>query len=83
MLGMIESLSVSFRLQRITLEEAHVSVLVTPEMWIPNPHNSAEQKLDVEKLVEIAIQQGSLPATTWKLECPPVIKQHPVQTAPD
>ena len=33
---MVDSLSVSFRLQRVTIETAHVSVLLTTELMQPN-----------------------------------------------
>jgi hypothetical protein len=77
---MNKTFSVSFRLQRVTTETAHVSVLLTTEFMSDDPRTEA---LNVDKLAKAAIDRGQLPSTIWKLDCEPVITLHPVQTAPD
>ncbi len=80
---MANSHSVSVRLQRVTIETAHVSVPVTPELWKENADEPGTQKIDVEKLMQAAIDQGRLPSTAWSLEGAPVITPHSLQTPPD
>ena len=77
---MTPSYSVSFRLRRVTVEEAHVSVPITQERTIQTSENT--RKLDVEKLVETALEMGHLPTTVWKPDGEAEVTLHPLQTAP-
>jgi hypothetical protein len=79
---MSASHSVSVRLQRVTTEAAHVSVSLTEDMWLPRPDNPETLMIDVEKLMAIAIQYGSLPTTIWRREGDAVVTPHPLQTGP-
>jgi hypothetical protein len=80
---MANSYSVSFRLQRVTTESAHISVLVTNDLWLPKGDDSGTATLDVEKLVQVALAQGQLESTVWNAEHKPLITLHPLQTTPD
>jgi hypothetical protein len=74
--------SVSVRLQRVTTETAHVSVLLTPELMQPNVNEPGTETINTERLMKAAIDQGRLPSTTWRLDGETVITLHPVQTPP-
>jgi len=54
-----------------------------PELWQENADEPGTQKIDVEKLMQAAIDQGRLPSTAWSLEGAPVITPHSLQTPPD
>ena len=77
-----ESVSVSVRLQRVTTESAHVSVLITPKLIRPDPDDPEKGHIDSDKLIQAAIEQGKLPGTNWKPDDEPVITPYPWQTAP-
>jgi hypothetical protein len=72
--------SVSFRLQRTTVEDAFVSVPVTSEVMIEQSDGSA--KLDVEKLKARALEMGLEPDVTWTLEESVRVVPHPIQKPP-
>jgi hypothetical protein len=80
---MANSHSVSVRLQRVTTETVHISVPLTPELWRANLEELGTETINVEKLMQTAIEQGRLPSTVWSLEAEPVITLHPLQTPPD
>ena len=61
--------SVSLRLQRVTTENAHVSVPLSEEHWQPNPDGSGTFTINTEKLLATAIELGSFLRQTgrWKV----------------
>ena len=75
--------SVSFRLQRIKTESAHVSVPLTSEMWRPSDDDPKRMTIDTDKLMVVAMELGAHPGTIWKPEGDVVIQPHPIQTPPD
>jgi hypothetical protein len=80
---MAKAYSVSFRLQRVTTESADVSILLTPDFFQASGTGPVGKRINIYKLVQVAIEEGRLPSTVWKLDGEPVIKPHPVQTPPD
>jgi len=74
--------SVSFRLQRVTTEAAHVSVPLSDDLWLPNPDGSGTFTLNSDKLAAIAIEMGKLPSTSWTVDDDVVITLHPLQIPP-
>ena len=40
-------------------------------------------KMDVDKIIEAALQLGKLDTIEWEIEGEPEIQLHPVQNAPD
>lgn len=40
-------------------------------------------KMDVDKIIEAALQLGNLDTTTWESEGPAEIQLHPIQNAPE
>jgi hypothetical protein len=79
---MAKTFSVSVRLQRITTETAHVSVLLTPELMQANVNEPGTTSINTENLMQAAVDQGRLPSTVWSLDGEPVITPHPIQTPP-
>jgi hypothetical protein len=79
----VEKLSISVRLRRVTTETAHVSVVITDELTRLNEDGSNTRKLDVDKVMNAALELGRLETTIWEPEEPSEIQLHPVQTAPD
>lgn len=75
--------SVAFRLQRTTVESAHVSVPLSPELMIPDPGKPGSAELNVEMLLEAAIPLGKRTATVWKPDGEVVKRQPAIQTPPD
>jgi hypothetical protein len=78
---MAKSYSVSIRLQRVTVESAHVSVALSDELMEADP-TVVGQRINTEKLVQAAMAIGRLASTVWTIEGEPKITMHPVQTAP-
>ena len=72
----------SVRLRRTRTEVAHVSVPITKEVTRLNDEGDG-QKLDVDKIIEAALQLGTLESTQWEIEGEPEIQLHPVQNAPE
>jgi hypothetical protein len=68
--------SIQFRLQRVTIEHAFVTVPVTSEVMVEGPDGKG--KLDVAKLTERAVEISRDPGVKWYVE-----KQgttpHPIQ----
>jgi hypothetical protein len=75
------TLSISVRLRRRQAEAAHVSVPITEELMRPNDEGEGK-KLDVDKIIESALQLGKLDSTKWEIEGEPEIQLHPVQNSP-
>ncbi len=73
------SVSISFRLQRVTVEDAYVSVLVTPDLVTEQADGSG--RLDVPALVARAVEMGTAPTTTWSRE-EQSVAPHPLQQPP-
>jgi hypothetical protein len=71
--------SVSFRLQRTTVEETFVSVQVTDELTIRQPDGTG--RLNVPKMVERAIEMGQELGVVWQPESQEV-HPHPIQKPP-
>jgi hypothetical protein len=74
------TLSISVRLRRRQTETAQVSVPITEEVMRPDDESGA-LKMDVDKIIEAAIQLGKLDSTAWEIEGEPEIQLHPVQNA--
>jgi hypothetical protein len=75
------TLSISVRLRRRQTETAQVSVPITEEVMRPNDEGGG-LKMDVDKIIEAAIQLGKLNSTEWEMEGEPEIQLHPVQNSP-
>jgi hypothetical protein len=75
------TLSISVRLRRRQAETAQVSVPITEEVMRPNDEGEGK-KLDVDKIIEAALQLGKLDSTKWEIEGEPEIQLHPLQNAP-
>ncbi|GLY88193.1 hypothetical protein Airi02_061220 [Actinoallomurus iriomotensis] len=73
--------SISVRLQRTTTEECHVSVPVTGALLQDETDAEGMRHLDGEKVLAAAVQLGR-EATDWLPEAQD-ISVHPVQKAPD
>jgi hypothetical protein len=76
------TLSISVRLRRRQTETAHVSVPITEDVMRPNDEGEGN-KLDVDKIIEAALQLGKLDSTKWDIEGEPEIQLHPIQNAPE
>ena len=76
------TLSISVRLQRVTTESAHVSVLITSDLIQSDADNPESGHIDTDKLIAAAIEQGKLAGTQWKSDGDCVITPHPLQTPP-
>ena len=76
----METHSVSFRMQRITVECAYVSVPITPDLVVQRPDGTVG--LDVDRMIHLAIELAEVPDVAWQPEsCD--IQLHPVQQAPE
>ena len=71
--------SVSFRLQRTTVESAFVSVPLTADLIVEQPDGTG--RIDVSKMVQRAIEMGQAPDVAWQPESQQV-QPHPIQTPP-
>lgn len=76
-----KTLSISVRLRRRQAETAHVSVPITEDVMRPDDEGEGK-KLDVDKIIEAALQLGKLDSTEWEIEGEPEIQLHPLQNAP-
>jgi hypothetical protein len=79
---MDSTLSMSVRLRRLRTETTEVSVPITPEVMSPDEAGGGP-KLDVDKIIEAALQLGKLDSTKWEIEGEPEVQLHPVQNAPE
>jgi hypothetical protein len=73
------TLSVSWRLRRVTIEYSYVTVPVTESLMKVDEGGSG--RIDVQRMEEQAIKLGSLPAVEWYPE-EQRIELHPLQKAP-
>lgn len=78
---MSKSFSVSVRLQRVTIETAHVSVPLVPDLIEPNFDETGS--IDVDKLMLAAVELGKQPSVSWTSEGEATITPHPIQAPPD
>ena len=74
------TLSISVRLRRRQTETAQVSVPITEEVM--QSDDEGGRKMDVDKIIEVALQLGKLDSTQWEIEGEPEIQLHPVQNTP-
>ena len=79
---MDSTLSMSVRLRRVRTETTQVSVPSTQEVMRPNEEGGGP-KLDVDRIIEAALQLGKLDSTDWEIEGEPEIQLHPVQNTPE
>jgi len=79
---MDSTLSMSVRLRRVRTETTQVSVPITQEVMRPNEEGGGP-KLDVDRIIEAALQLGKLDSTDWEIEGEPEIQLHPVQNTPE
>jgi len=79
---MDSALSMSVRLRRVRTETTTVSVPITQEVMRPSDEGEG-LKMDVDKIIEAALQLGKFDSIEWELEGEPEIQLHPVQNAPE
>jgi hypothetical protein len=72
--------SVSFRVQRVTVEYAFVKVPVTSDLIVAQSDGTG--RIDVTKMVQRAIELGQSPSLKWYEE-DKQIQPHPIQKAPE
>jgi hypothetical protein len=70
--------SISVRLRRTTTESAHVSVPVSEETTRADG-DGEDRKLDVEKIMQAALEIGTTESIEWEQEGEPQIELHPIQ----
>jgi hypothetical protein len=74
------TLSISVRLRRRQTETAQVSVPITEEVL--QADGEGGRKMDVDKIIQVALQMGKLDSTAWEIEGEPEIQLHPEQKSP-
>ena len=79
---MDSALSMSVRLRRVRTETTTVSVPITQEVMRPNDEGDG-LKMDVDKIIEAALQLGKFDSIEWESEGEPEIQLHPIQNAPE
>ncbi|WP_109487662.1 hypothetical protein [Occallatibacter savannae] len=79
---MDSTLSMSVRLRRVRTETTTVSVPITQDVMQSNEEGGG-MKLDVDKIIEAALQLGKFDSIEWELEGEPEIQLHPIQNATD
>jgi hypothetical protein len=79
---MDSKLSMSVRLRRVRTETTTVSVPITQDVMRSNEEGGGP-KLDVDKIIEAAIQLGKVNSIEWEIEGEPEIQLHPVQNTPE
>lgn len=77
---MDSTLSMSVRLRRVRTETTTVSVPITPDVMRPSEEGGGP-KLDVDKIIEAALQLGKFDSIEWEVEGEPEIQLHPIQNA--
>ncbi len=77
---MDSTLSMSVRLRRVRTETTTVSVPITQEVMRPSEEGGS--KMDVDKIIEAALQLGKFDSIEWEIEGEPEIQLHPIQDAP-
>jgi hypothetical protein len=79
---MDSTLSMSVRLRRVRTETTTVSVPITQEVMRPDDEGGG-LKMDVDKIIEAALQLGKFDSIEWEIEGEPEIQLHPIQNAPE
>lgn len=79
---MDSTLSMSVRLRRVRSETTTVSVPITQEVMRPSDEGNG-LKMDVDKIIEAALQLGKFDSIEWEIEGEPEIQLHPIQNAPE
>jgi hypothetical protein len=74
--------SVSVRQRRTSFEYVFVSVPVDEHVWERHPDDSKKQRVNAERVMEIAKRMGGDPTVLWARESEPLIEPHPLQVAP-
>ena len=75
---MDSALSMSVRLRRVRTETTTVSVPITQEVMRPRDEGDG-LKMDVDKIIEAALQLGKFDSIEWEIEGEPEIQLHPIQ----
>jgi hypothetical protein len=76
------SYSISLRLQRLTTEEAWVSIPVSQEVMKDAPEPDGSWRIDTQKVREAALRLGADPNLRWTPEGASLVTPHPVQRPP-
>jgi hypothetical protein len=79
---MDSTLSMSVRLRRVRTETTTVSVPITQEVMRPDDQGDG-LKMDVDKIIEAALQLGKFDSIEWEIEGEPEIQLHPIQSTPE
>jgi hypothetical protein len=79
---MASTLSMSVRLRRVRTEATTVTVPITPEVMRPSEEGDGP-KMDVDKIIEAALQLGKFDSIEWEIEGQPEIQLHPIQNLPE
>jgi hypothetical protein len=79
---MDSTLSMSVRLRRVRTETTTVSVPITQDVMRPDDQGNG-LKMDVDKIIEAALQLGKFDSIEWEVEGEPEIQLHPIQNSPD
>ena len=79
---MDSTLSMSVRLRRVRTETTTVSVPITQEVMRPSDQGDG-LNMDVDKIIEAALQLGKFDSIEWEIEGEPEIQLHPIQNAPE
>ena len=72
----------SVRLRRVRTETTTVSVPITEEVMRRDDQGDG-LKMDVDKIIEAALQLGRFDSIEWEIEGEPEIQLHPIQNAPE
>lgn len=70
------SYSVVWRVQRVTVEHAFVSVPVTEDLIVEQPDGTG--RIDADRMAERAIEFAQAPEVKWNIE-EQEIRLHPIQ----
>jgi hypothetical protein len=79
---MDSTISMSVRLRRVRTETTTVSVPITEEVMRRDDQGDG-LKMDVDKIIEAALQLGRFDSIEWEIEGEPEIQLHPIQNAPE
>ena len=75
---MDSTLSMSVRLRRVRTETTTVSVPITQDVMRPSDEGDG-LKMDVDKIIEAALQLGKFDSIEWEIEGEPEIQLHPIE----
>ena len=79
---MDSTLSMSVRLRRVRTETTTVSVPITQDVMRPSDEGDG-LKMDVDKIIEAALQLGKFDSIEWEIEGELEIQLHPIQNTPE